>query len=170
MLETIENRTQVVVGQKVKWLYTMRGGYNDSWYVDGTVTKITPKTIYVEAVNLRGKTVVKRVKPQNVKPVETTAPQIGTLHTFTDMSGRLYLCQIDAIQDGKVWAFGENADSFNGWFYMRVDKQPTLKAARRKQFSRAVDWDWITQMREDQLHPEQDEEFKRFEYTGVWLR
>lgn len=104
--------------------------------------------------------------------IETTAtaPQIGTLHTFTDTSGRLYLCQIDAIQGGKVWAFGENADSFNGWFYMRVDKQPTLKAARRKQFSRAVDWDWIAQMREDQLHPEEDREFVRNEYLKVWLR
>jgi preprotein translocase subunit Sss1 len=111
---------------------------------------------------------------QNVEKIENTAtawqvaPIVGERYTFEDTRGNMYLCQVDAIQGAKVWAFAEAVDAFNGWAYQRVDKL-TLKPSKRE-FSKAVDTEWIAWMRDDQLHPEQDEEFVRNEYSKVWIR
>jgi hypothetical protein len=106
--------------------------------------------------------------------IETKAKTwiIGKRYEFTDTRGKRYLCQVDAIQGAKVFAFVENMEAFNGWSYQRIDSVPTVKAAgKRKRFSCEPDCAWIELMRDDQLFPElQNDEFVRSEYLKVWIR
>lgn len=61
------------VGQKVKWLWTQRSGWNLQSWVDGEVTKVTNERVQIEAVNRFGNTVRRWIKPENVKPMEQGA-------------------------------------------------------------------------------------------------
>lgn len=99
------------------------------------------------------------------------APQVGKRYTFNDTRGNVYLCEVDMMtRDGKVFAFVENMEAFNGWSYQRIDKLTLCQAPSWLQFSREVDTAWIELMRDDQLNPEEDVEFVRNEYLKVWIR
>lgn len=96
----------------------------------------------------------------------------GQVYTFINTVDELFVCQVDVIsKSGKVFAYGENPRSFNGLFYQRIDTIPTLQPAPKWLTLRAMsddDCNWIEQMRDDQLTPEDDREFVRNEDLPRW--
>lgn len=76
----------------------------------------------------------------------------GKRYVFRDTKDTLHLCEVDAVEGAKVFAYGESCEAHNGWFYVRVDKQREVCAAPAwLQFSREVDCAWIETMRADQV-------------------
>lgn len=55
------------VGQRVFWLYELRGGYGYVQPVPATVTGFTAQTVVIAAEKRDGTTVEKRVKPEKLR-------------------------------------------------------------------------------------------------------
>lgn len=54
-------------GERVVWLYCTRGGYGYVLPVDATVIRTTAKRVRIEAKRTDGTTVVRSVKPENLR-------------------------------------------------------------------------------------------------------
>lgn len=94
------------------------------------------------------------------------APTCGLRLVWNTPDYGYQLIEVDTRANGKVWVYGY-LETEKRWFYQTLAEDAEItRAPAWAVFGADVDTDALKRMRDDQLHPERDVEFRRHAYRS----